>query len=212
MIQEEPHELCVSNVTVLVLIFASLSWHFLVLLLLWNCKSITSLLWIPKTMYHILGIELHMKQKFTECLTKRHRSTAEYFDVVTQSAVKAEDAERGFQTMSRDFEQVTRPQNKWHDVIDMDWNVSCELYISTRHNIFQRDTIYFNATLERQKRESLWKFEKCFLLKVGRGSTVLTRLPRTISTCEEGLVRQSSLFAQPYITASRMMPGAEGYL
>jgi hypothetical protein len=56
-----------------------------VLLLLWNSKSITSLLWIPKTMYHVLGIELHMKQKFTECLTKRHRSTAEYFYVVTQS-------------------------------------------------------------------------------------------------------------------------------
>jgi hypothetical protein len=26
----------------------------------------------------VLGIELDMKQKFTECLTKRHRSTAEY--------------------------------------------------------------------------------------------------------------------------------------
>jgi hypothetical protein len=44
----------------------------IVLLLLWNCKSITSLLWIPKTMYHVLGIELHTKQKFTECLIKRH--------------------------------------------------------------------------------------------------------------------------------------------
>jgi hypothetical protein len=39
-----------------------------------------------------------MKQKFTECLTKRHRSTAEYFYVVTQSAVELEDAERGFRT------------------------------------------------------------------------------------------------------------------
>jgi hypothetical protein len=39
-----------------------------VLLLLWNCKSITSLLWILKTMYHVLGIELHMKRKFKECL------------------------------------------------------------------------------------------------------------------------------------------------
>jgi hypothetical protein len=81
-----------------------------------------------------------MKQKFTECLTKRHRSTAEYVYVVTQSAVESEDAERGFLTLSEDFEQVTRPQNKSHDVIDMDRNVSCELYISTRHNIFRRDT------------------------------------------------------------------------
>jgi hypothetical protein len=91
-------------------------------------------------MYNILGIELNMKQKFTECLTKRHRSTAEYFYVVTQSAVESEDAERGFRTLSGDFEQVTRPQNKSHDVIDMDRNVSCELYISTRHNIFRHDT------------------------------------------------------------------------
>jgi hypothetical protein len=75
-----------------------------VLLLLWNYKSITSLLWIPKTMYHILGIELHMKRKFTECLTKRHRSTAEYLYVVTQSAVESEDAERGFRMLSGDFE------------------------------------------------------------------------------------------------------------
>jgi hypothetical protein len=36
-------------------------------------------------------------------------------------------------------------------------------------------TIYFDATLERQKRESVWNFEKCFVLKVGCGSTVLTR-------------------------------------
>jgi hypothetical protein len=49
-----------------------------------------------------------MKQKFTECLTKRHRSTAEYFYVVKQSAVESEDAERGFRTLSSgDFEQVT---------------------------------------------------------------------------------------------------------
>jgi hypothetical protein len=92
------------------------------------------------TMYHVLGIELHKKEKFTECLTKRHQSTAEYFYVVTQSAVESEDAERGFRTLSGDFEQVTRPQNKSHDVINMDRNVSCELYISTRHNIFRRDT------------------------------------------------------------------------
>jgi hypothetical protein len=98
------------------------------------------MLWIPKTMYHVLGIELHMKRKFTECLTKRQRSTAEYFYVVTQSAVEPEDAERGFRTLSGDFEQVTRPQNKSHNVIDVDRNVSCELYISARHNIFQRDT------------------------------------------------------------------------
>jgi hypothetical protein len=75
------------------------SWLHAVLLLLWNCKSITSLLWIPKTIYHVLGIELHMKQKFTECLTKRHRSTAEYFYVVTQSAVESEDP------LSGDFER-----------------------------------------------------------------------------------------------------------
>jgi hypothetical protein len=48
------------------------------------------------TMYHVLGIELHMKQKFTECLTKRHRSTADFFYLVTQSAVESEEAERGF--------------------------------------------------------------------------------------------------------------------
>jgi hypothetical protein len=83
-------------------------------------ESTTSLLWIPKTTYDVLGIELYMKQKFTECLTKRHRSTAEYFYVVTQSAVESEDAERGFRTLSGDFKQVTRPQNKSHDVIDVD--------------------------------------------------------------------------------------------
>jgi hypothetical protein len=116
----------------------------IVLLLLWNCKSITSLLWIPKTMYHVLGIELHMKQKFTECLTKRHRSTAEYFYVVTQSAVESEDAERGFRTLSGDFEQVTRPQNKSHDVIDMDRNVSCEQYISTRHSSVRKENQFGN--------------------------------------------------------------------
>jgi hypothetical protein len=91
-------------------------------------------------MYHVLGIELHTKQKFTESLAKRHRSTAEYFYLVTQSAVESEDAERGFRTLSGDFEQLTRPQNKSHDVIDRDRNVSCELYISPRHNIFRRDT------------------------------------------------------------------------
>jgi hypothetical protein len=97
------------------------------LLLLWNCKSVTSLLWIPKTIDHVLGIELHMKRKFTECLTKRHRSTAEYFNVVRQSAVESEDAERGFRTLSGDFEQVTQPQNKSHDVIDMDRSPPVEL-------------------------------------------------------------------------------------
>jgi hypothetical protein len=61
-------------------------------------------MWILKTMYHVLGIELHMKRKFTECLTKRHRSTAEYFNMLTQSAVESEDAERGFRTLSGDFE------------------------------------------------------------------------------------------------------------
>jgi hypothetical protein len=78
-------------------------------------------------MYHVLGIDLHMKQKFSECLTKRHRSTAEYFYFVTQSAVESEDAERGFRTLSGDFEQVTRPQNKSHDVIDMDRSPPVEL-------------------------------------------------------------------------------------
>jgi hypothetical protein len=87
-----------------------------------------------------------------------------------QSTVESEEAERGFRTLRGDFEQVTRPQNKLHDVIDMDRNVV--------------RTIYFDATLERQKRESVWKFEKCFVLKVARGSTVLTRLPRTVSPCE----------------------------
>jgi hypothetical protein len=47
-------------------------------------------------MYYILEIELHTKQQFTECLTKRHRSTAEYVYVVRQSAVESEDAEPGF--------------------------------------------------------------------------------------------------------------------
>jgi hypothetical protein len=56
--------------------------------------------------------------------------------------------------------------------------------MSRANYIFRRDTIYLDATLERQKRESVWKFEKCFLLKVGRRSTVLTRLPRTVSPCE----------------------------
>jgi hypothetical protein len=46
---------------------------------------------------------------------------------VTQSAVESEDAERGFRTLSRDFEQVTRPQNKSHDVIDMDRSPPVEL-------------------------------------------------------------------------------------
>jgi hypothetical protein len=40
-------------------------------------------------------LKLQMKRKFSEYLTKRHRSTAEYFYVVTQSAVESEDAERG---------------------------------------------------------------------------------------------------------------------
>jgi hypothetical protein len=64
-----------------------------------------------RTMYHVQGIELHMKQKFTECITKRHRSTAEYFYVVTQSAVESEEAERGFRTSNTAAS---------HDVIDMD--------------------------------------------------------------------------------------------
>jgi hypothetical protein len=68
-----------------------------------------------------------MKQKFTEFLTKRHRSTAEYVYLVTQSAVESEEAERGFQTLSGDFEQVTRPQNKSHDVIGMDRSPPVEL-------------------------------------------------------------------------------------
>jgi hypothetical protein len=56
-------------------------------------------------MYHILGIELHMKLKFTECLTKHHQSTAESFYVVAQSSVESEDAEREFRMLSRDFER-----------------------------------------------------------------------------------------------------------
>jgi hypothetical protein len=90
-------------------------------------------------MYHLLGIELHMKRKFTECLTKRHGSTAEYFYVATQSAVESEDAEGGFRTLSGDFKQVTRPQNKVHDVIDIEWNVSCKKYISTRHSSVKKE-------------------------------------------------------------------------
>jgi hypothetical protein len=82
-------------------------------------------------MYHVLGIELHMKRKFTtECLIKRHRSTAEYFYWVTQSASReSQDAERGFRMLSGDFEQAS------------------------------------------EKRITVWNFEKCFVLKVGRGST-----------------------------------------
>jgi hypothetical protein len=111
------------------------------LLLLWNCKSITSLQWITNTMYHVLGIELHMKQKFTECLTK------------------SPSLLQNWKTPSGDSEKVTRSQNKSHGVIDMDRNVSCEQYFST---------------LERQKRESVWNCEKCFILKVGRRSTRLS--------------------------------------
>jgi hypothetical protein len=37
-----------------------------------------------------------MKRKFSECLTKRHRSTSEYLYGVTQSGVESEDADRGF--------------------------------------------------------------------------------------------------------------------
>jgi hypothetical protein len=37
---------------------------------------------------HVLGIELHMKIKVTECLPKRHRSPAAYVYEVTQSAVE----------------------------------------------------------------------------------------------------------------------------
>jgi hypothetical protein len=44
------------------------------------------------------------------------------------------NAERGFRMLSGDFEQLTRPQNKSHDVIDLDRNVSCEQYISMRHS------------------------------------------------------------------------------
>jgi hypothetical protein len=49
-------------------------------------------------MYHVLGIEFHKKQKFTACLAKRHRSTADFFNWVTQSAMESEEAERGFRT------------------------------------------------------------------------------------------------------------------
>jgi hypothetical protein len=59
--------------------------------------------------------------------------------VVPQSAVESEEAERGFQRLSGDFEQVTRPQDKSHDVIDMDRNVSCEHYISTRHSSVRKE-------------------------------------------------------------------------
>jgi hypothetical protein len=34
--------------------------------------------------------------KFDECVTKHHRSTAEYVYGVTQSDVESEDAEQGF--------------------------------------------------------------------------------------------------------------------
>jgi hypothetical protein len=84
------------------------------------------------------------EKKFTECLKKRHRSTAEYFYMVTQSAVESEDAKRGFRTLSGYFEQVTRPQNKLHDVIDMDRNVSCEQYISKRHSSVRKENQFGN--------------------------------------------------------------------
>jgi hypothetical protein len=45
----------------------------------------------------------------------------------TVSAVESEEAGRGFRALSGDFEQVTRPQNKSHDVIDMDWSPPVEL-------------------------------------------------------------------------------------
>jgi hypothetical protein len=85
-----------------------------------------------------------MKQKFTECLTKRHRSTAEYLYVVTQSAVESEDAERGFRTLSGDFEQVTRPQNKSHDVIDMDWSPPVELQKYHESAVDSKDSVPCN--------------------------------------------------------------------
>jgi hypothetical protein len=50
-----------------------------------------------------------------------------FFYVVTESAVESEDAERGFRTLSGDFEQVTRPQHKSHDVIDLDRSPPVEL-------------------------------------------------------------------------------------
>jgi hypothetical protein len=92
-----------------------------------------------------------MKRKFSECLTKRHRSTAEFFYVVAQSDVESEDAERGFRTLSGDFEQVSRALNEIDDVIDMDRNVSCEQYISTRHSSVRKEPVS--------------KFEKCFVFE-----------------------------------------------
>jgi hypothetical protein len=92
-----------------------------------------------------------MTCKFSECLTKCHRSTAEYFYVVTQSAVESEDADRGFLTLSGDFEQVTRALNEVDDVLDIDRNVSCEQYISTRHLSVRK--------------EPASKFEKKFIFK-----------------------------------------------
>jgi hypothetical protein len=85
---------------------------------MWNFKSIISLIWIPSTVCHVLGIELHMKRKFNECLTKRHPSTSEYVYGVTQSDVESKDAERGFDKVARNF-----------------W---CEQYISTRHLIVRK--------------------------------------------------------------------------
>jgi hypothetical protein len=85
-----------------------------------------------------------MKQKFSECLTKCHRSTA-YFFVVTLSAVESEEAERGFRT------SLSRALNEIYDVIDMDRNVSCEQYISTRHSIVRKEPVS--------------KFEKCFIFE-----------------------------------------------
>jgi hypothetical protein len=49
--------------------------------------------------------------------------------------------------LSGDFEQVTRPQNKSHDVIDMDWNVSCEQYISTRHSSVRKENQFGNLKM-----------------------------------------------------------------
>jgi hypothetical protein len=85
-----------------------------------------------------------MKQKFSESLTKRHRSTAEYVYVVTQSAAELEDADLGFRTLSGDFEEVTRALNEIDDVIDMDRNVS-ECLVRT---------IYIDATIKHKKRTS----------------------------------------------------------
>jgi hypothetical protein len=51
------------------------------------------------------------------------------------------NAERGFRTLSGYFEQVTRPQNKSHDVIDMDRSLPVELQKYHESAVDSEDTV-----------------------------------------------------------------------